>query len=589
MLSFGNLFRRGFELSVEHRRTISYATAWAITLVAGAFLAVGVVRMWPMYVASLPATPYEDAEWQQWKERFRNNPEDEAAIIKLRELDKQLRIDYHRLRERMEIGRWMLFIPGLIFLAGALFISEHHRTPNMPQLVEMETFQAKRQQGVQLVVCLMCLVVGGGAGWIAVYWKVEPLPNAGIAGAGPGGKEKPIPPAPEVVDKQWGMWRGPDGSGVSRFPEQLLSFNGKEGKGVIWRSPVPLPGKNSAVVWEDRVFLTGATDKVREVFCYNTVNGKLLWRKKVAPPNPDGRPPEIIEDTGYAAPTSATDGRYVTSLFANGDLVCHSMEGEEVWARNLGRPENQYGISASLVIYEELVLVQIDQKSKEDGKSMLYGITLESGKTKYKVKRPVDESWGSPILIRPKGGSPQLVTVANPLAIGYDPATGKELWRLDCLEGDGGPSPAFAGGLIFVANVDSYLVAIKPGGKGDLEGSEHVAWKGEDGLPDICSPVSNGELVWTIAGGFLTCIDVKTGELVYEHDMEAGYNASPSLVGDKLMLINVNGEVTICGTGREYKELGKASLGEKCDTGPAFAKGRFYLRGHKYLYCIGKE
>ncbi len=130
--------------------------------------------------------------------------------------------------------------------------------------------------------------------------------------------------------------------------------------------------------------------------------------------------------------------------------------------------------------------------------------------------------------------------------------------------------------------------AIKPTGQGDVT-KTHVAWKGEDGIPDICSPVSDGKYVYLLdSEGLITCYNVADGKKVYEHDLKEQCRASPSIVGDKLYILSLKGVMHIAQAGPEYKELGKCELNEECFASPAFADGRIYVRGVKNLYCIGK-
>jgi outer membrane protein assembly factor BamB len=119
----------------------------------------------------------------------------------------------------------------------------------------------------------------------------------------------------------------------------------------------------------------------------------------------------------------------------------------------------------------------------------------------------------------------------------------------------------------------------------------HVAWFAEDDIPDICSPISTGELVYILTtDGFVTCYQVKDGKKLWDHEIEKShFNASPSLVGDKLYLLTLKGVMRIVQTGGEYKEIGTCDLGEKCYASPAFVDGRIYIRGAKNLYCIGKK
>jgi len=171
-----------------------------------------------------------------------------------------------------------------------------------------------------------------------------------------------------------------------------------------------------------------------------------------------------------------------------------------------------------------------------------------------------------------------------------------------CLAGDIAPSLIYANGLVFAIEPYSKLVAIRPDGRGDVT-ETHVAWSIEEGAPDICSPVSNGELIFLLATeGLLSCYKVADGTRLWEQDLRENFLASPSLVpapasgdasrgsgGDKLYLLTDEGVILIVQVGPEYKELARCELGEECHASPAFADGRIYIRGLENLYCIGKK
>jgi outer membrane protein assembly factor BamB len=283
----------------------------------------------------------------------------------------------------------------------------------------------------------------------------------------------------------------------------------------------------------------------------------------------------------------ATDGQRAFALFANGDMAAFDFEGKQVWTRSFGVPDSSYGLSSSLAVWRNLVFVLMDQGQLEDGKAMLYALDAASGKKVWEQQRPVGSNWTSPIVAN-TGKGEQLVTVANPWVIAYDPEKGKELWKLKEIHGETAPSPIVAGGLAFAVAPNEKMVAIKTDGQGDVSKTK-LAWETNVNIPDICSPVSNGDLVFMLTtSGALTCFDVKTGKLVWEQYLDLGFRASPSLVGDKLFLLSQDGIMFIATAARQYKLLGKAKLGEECHASPAFADGRIYLRGTKNLYCIGK-
>ena len=395
-------------------------------------------------------------------------------------------------------------------------------------------------------------------------------------------------PSFEQVSQNWPSFRGPEGLGIVDFNDIPDSWNGESGEGILWTTKIPLEGKNSPVVWEDRVFLSGGDPNELKVFCFDANSGKLLWTGEIDSPHlkNEEEPFEVMEDTGFAAPTLVTDGRRVYAIFATGDIGAFDFNGKSVWTKSLGIPDSSYGYASSLAMYRNLVLIQFDQGGPEDGISRLIALDGVTGQTVWETKRPVPNSWSSPIVTK-IGEQFQLITCADPWVIGYDPAKGTELWRVNCLYGDVAPSAIYSNGLIFVIEPDATLFAIRAGGQGDVT-KTHIVWKNDEWGPNICSPVSNGELVFQLASeGLLGCYKNSDGTKLYEQDMRENFMASPTLVGDKLYILNEEGVMLIIKAGPEYKELTKCELGEKCFATPAFVDGRIYIKGLEHLYCIG--
>ncbi len=223
----------------------------------------------------------------------------------------------------------------------------------------------------------------------------------------------------------------------------------------------------------------------------------------------------------------------------------------------------------------------------EDNKSQLIAVDSFSGNIVWRSKRPVGGSWTSPIVAN-IAGRDQVITCGDPWVISYDPSNGAEIWRADCLGTDTAPSPIYSGDLIFVIKPYSDLVAIKAGGTGDIT-ETHIAWKAVDGIPDITSPVCNGQIILLVeTSGYLTCYNVADGKKLWEKELDQSFSASPTLVGDRIYILSEKGQMFIIAAGDEYKELSRCSLDESCYASPAFMDGRIYIRALKNLYCIGK-
>ena len=517
------------------------------------------------------------------------DPDRRAEIAEeIRVRDLALRRDYFGRLGFTRMGGLLLVAGAVVFLVAlARVVAYRKHRPAPPRSGTAAPPDITAPAGRWTVAIVAAAIVGMGVFLVAVTeegFRARPLEVA----EGPVGSVQPPPPYEEIV-KHWPRFRGPDGNGRSRYANVPAAWNGKTGENILWKTKVPLPGVNSPVVWGDRVFLSGATKQQREVTCFDAATGAVLWSKPVGTPAGSmTEPPEVLEDTGYAAATCATDGRYVCAVFANADVACFRTDGAEQWSRNLGRFDNMYGYATSLLMYGDTLVVVADEGSADAGRSRLLALDLRTGRTAWETVRPVGSSWATPVLARTQARE-ELITCSDPLVIAYNPADGKELWRAEVLAGDVAPSPVWHGGLAFTANTGAQLSAIRLGGSGDVTRS-HLAWMAEDGLPDIISPLTDGTMVLlSTTDGMLTAYAVADGAKLWEKELDVRVMASPSLVDDKVYLLDEAGVMHIATTNGGFHVSARAELGEHAWACPAFADGRIYIRGMKHLFCIGER
>ena len=517
---------------------------------------------------------------------------------RIRALDVKLRRGNLRTRETTRTGGYLLAGGAVVLIAALAAAASFRKKLPMPQPVGEQDGDANaplRRSVAGAGVAVLCVVVVAAVLAPGLHEQYSAGRDADQATETDFSSEEPPEitqeqqtpfPTDEEVAANWASFRG--ANGAATYAEDVpLSWNGETGENILWKAEIPLPGNNSPIVWGDRVFLTGADEANREVYCFDAGSGRLVWRKAVTTQQ---EPPDVMEDTGYAAPTAVTDGRRVCAIFATGDVAAFDFDGNQLWHRALGLPENAYGHASSLAMHKGMVIVLFDQGySAEDGLSAIMALDAATGEEKWRTPRDVPNSWGSPIVIKALG-SHQVITCGDPWVISYDPETGSEIWRAELLGGDIGPSATFAGGTVFACNTGSEAAAVDPGGTGNVT-ETNVLWKNDDhDPPDICSPLSDGSLMFMVSTwGIVDCHDAVTGEQLWEHDLEAEFNSSPSIVGTNVFLLDVDGVMHIFECGREFAGVGTAQLGEKCKASLAFAGGRIFIRGEKHLFCIGTE
>ncbi len=428
----------------------------------------------------------------------------------------------------------------------------------------------------------------------------------------------PASPAAPPTDN-WPQWRGQGGLAVGRaasYPSQWSATDH-----VAWKTEIPGRGHSSPVVWGNRIFLTTSvegglapgnkppihlgwdmkpgylhpdsvgSDKAHAlmVLAVDATTGKIVWQHTVY----DG---PMFDDrhrkNTYASPTAVTDGSLVYFFFESGGLFAFTLDGALKWKVSLGGiAKAGLGPGTSPIIFENLLIVQCDQEMGEGG-SFLGAFDRQTGKEVWRVERKNRRSWATPLVVS-TGGRPELIASGAEAVIGYDPRTGKALWRTDGTRGHPIPSSATGHGLVFAfagnAENSKMVVAFRPGEAGEQNGTR-VAWKYTRGTAYVASPILYGDYLYLITdGGITTCLDAKTGAVQYQGGrvpVPAAFTASPVAFGESILLTSEDGDTFVLRAGPKHEIIRTNSLGEPVYASPALANGRVFIRGDKHLFSI---
>ncbi len=547
--------------------------------------------------------PLDSPALKALTEQLERDAENAELRQQVRELDLLARRAFFVRQGQIETGAVLVAVAAVVFVLALQLMAwgrrpapDPRRCPgvNHPWIAAARARQAIAIGGLLALAAAWGLhlhsgrraaLPAGSAGPAAEATAHAPSLGPAAAGGtnGTGGRDDEAASLQRVAGRlaaEWPSFRGPGGLGIAPSADPPTAWDGAGGEGILWKAAVPREGFNSPVVWGDRVFLSGADTQRREVYCFDAHTGVLLWTADTeGVPGAPATLPTVTDDTGYAAPSLAVDGRRAVAIFGTGVILGLDFEGRRLWARHLGTPGNHYGHASSLLILGNTVFVQYDHAEGSD----LKALDVETGRTLWETPRTADTSWASPILVD-AGGRPRLILAASPMVAAYDARTGGELWSQEVLSGEIGSSPAYAAGRVFAANQYAQAVAL------DAGTGEAIWSTTELELPDAGSPVATDRYLFLpTSHGMFSCVNAADGTRVWEHEFEAGGYGSPILAGGRLYWVTEDGVTRIFKATETFELIAEPKLGEASVCTPAAVGRRLYIRGVKHLFCIGPE
>jgi outer membrane protein assembly factor BamB len=248
------------------------------------------------------------------------------------------------------------------------------------------------------------------------------------------------PVAGDEPGDEWAQFRGPNGTGISASKGLPVEFGPT--KNVVWKTPLPA-GHSSPVLGRDRIFLTGFEASRLWTIAVDRKNGKVLWRREV----PRNRADRLQKPNNPASPSPVTDGENVFVFFQDFGLLAYDKDGKERWRVPLGPFNSFYGMAASPILIDDLVVLPCDQ----DTGSFMLAVEKKTGRVRWRIDRPeVISGYSTPIIYRPREGPAQIVVPESFQLSAYSVTNGERVWWVRGLACEMKSIPAAEGDTIYI-------------------------------------------------------------------------------------------------------------------------------------------
>jgi len=395
--------------------------------------------------------------------------------------------------------------------------------------------------------------------------------------------------------EHWPQWRGPQGNGVSGETDLPVEWSTTEN--VAWKLAMPERSGSTPIVWDGHVFLNVGEGPNLELWAVDRSNGSVRWKRSLGDGNVRMRKQQM------SSPSPVTDGRTVWVMTGTGVLKAFGFDGQERWARDIQRDYGRFGLNwgyaSSPLLHEDALYVQVLHGMKTDDPSYILRLDAATGETRWRVERPTraiaesPDAYTTPALLQ-YADVTEIVITGGDVVTGHDPGTGRELWRVNGLNPTNNrsyrivASPVVYDDLIVAPSRERPLLALRPGGRGDLSAS-HVRWRFNNG-PDVPTPVTDGAYFYSINDrGIMYCLNARTGETVYgpQRLRNATYSGSAVLADGRIYITDEDGVTTVVRAGPTFEILAENDLADYTLSSPAVSEGQIFIRTAAFVYAIG--
>lgn len=395
--------------------------------------------------------------------------------------------------------------------------------------------------------------------------------------------------------ENWPCFRGPTRQGISH--EKGVPLKWSATSNIVWKTPIPGEGWSSPIVFDDRIYVTTATDEgvSYRLLCLDQRTGDVLWNKKVLQQKAEHKQ----RFNSYASSTPATNGQKVYAVACDGSIAAFSINGTVAWTNRDHEHFSEHGLAVSPILYEDLLIVTFDGSSsgsdrklgwqKPWDKAVIVALDKNTGKVRWKGKRGLSRIAHVTPQILSENGQELLISAAGDVIQGFNLTTGQRIWTASS-PGEGVvPSVVIGDGLVFTASGfgDSAIRVVRTGGRGDVTDT-HIVWSSTKDVPKVPSMLYVKPYLFLVTEtGVAKCLKAATGEEIWKERLRGKHSASPIWAEGRIYFLSENGKTTVIEAGPEFKVLAENDLKEKCCASPAVSNKQIFIRSEHNLFCIG--
>jgi len=391
----------------------------------------------------------------------------------------------------------------------------------------------------------------------------------------------------------WPGFQGPNGHGKAEgsLPDTWTD------RDYAWRFPLGSVDVGSVAIAGDTAFLLsfdGARSSLT-LLAIDVESGKEIWKR----PFPIGEYHRHKRNS-YAASTPTIDGDSVYIAYADSDhtwLRCLSLDGKERWARDFGAWQSDHGFSTSPRVVNSMVLLYDSQQAEQlnpgqqPAHERMIAVNAATGADLWETPlKATRTNYGVPAFYQSPSGSQQVIAAGTGNGVfGIDAKSGEKLWEVPVLDKRNVGSPLVVGDLAIGScgsgGGGNILVAVKiPTQPGE---AAKEAFRIDRAASYVPTCAVDGQYLMMVAdNGIITRLRLPDGEIIWSKRLGGNFGASPIVVGNKLLVISLDGVVTIVASDNEYQKLGEVDLGAGVGASPAVGGGKLLIRVGDELRCL---